>query len=109
MAETTRIDLPCGEWIEIKARRSWANTKRIESASVRIGADESGEHAMGVDLLEQAIASITTYVVAWSLPAPLSRATLLSEDFDGQIGDEIEIAIAKAYSAQGRDRVGKSD
>lgn len=102
-----RIDLPGEQWIEIKDRRSWADTKRVESASFRLGADASGEFAAGVDLLEEGIAKILTYVTAWSLDKPIARATLLSDDFDGALGDEIEIAIAKAYSAAERSPKGK--
>lgn len=101
----TRIDLAGGKWIEVKDRRSWADVKRVETAAVVL----DGEGGAGVDLLAEAVARITAYVTAWSLTdsGKPSRGYLEGDDFDPEIGAQIERAIETHFAQGARDRSGK--
>lgn len=99
-----RIDLPNDlGWIEVKDDLTWADEKRIENASIALTVNAAGETVGGVDLLEQAIATITTAVISWSHDEPPTRETLLSGNASRKFLTAVERAVDQHYAAAERD------
>ena len=92
-----------GGWAEIKGRRSWADSKRIDSASVSMTAPGAGsEMFMRADLLGRGIAILESAIVAWSLPIPPTRAGFESDDFDDDLGEWLIDQIDAHYASERR-------
>lgn len=93
---TTRITLPCGEWIEVAERLGIGAKKRVDTAGLR-HVDPAKPGAIEVDFSEFSLARTCAYLKDWSFkddqnrPVKVSRAAV--EALDEEIYNEIETAI----------------
>jgi hypothetical protein len=96
-----------GGWVDIRDTRSWADTKRIEGASLEMTRAGNGteEVLMRVDLLARALMVLETAIVAWSLtgedgqPLPATRSGYSSDQFDAELGEWLMERIEAHYEA----------
>lgn len=119
-----RITIPDdlgGGWIEIKDRRSWADSNRIASAGLRMreGLTQAEiEAAQPSDLMEidghgKSAIGIAVSVLKWSdglIGAHTSmRDWLDSDDLDEDLGDFLETAVEDYYASRRRSKRGSAE
>jgi hypothetical protein len=82
-AETKRLDLPSGGWIEVKAELSYGEEQQIAGAGIVQTAsdDENSKAETRVDLKHHNIVRLETWLVDWSMQKdgktlPISRSTI---------------------------------
>ena len=95
--ELVKIDLPGGDWIEVKKELTVGEEKRYRTAALRrtynVG---KGDEELQIDWGLMAFARVEAYVVNWSASQPFSRSALealASEDFEA-IDDAVQAHIA---------------
>ena len=97
--ELVKIDLPGGDWIEVKKELTVGEEKRYRTASLRrtynVG---KGDEELQIDWGSMAFARVEAYVVNWSASQPFSHSALealSSEDFEA-IDDAVQAHIASS-------------
>lgn len=118
-----RIEIPAelgGGWVDIKDKRSWADSNHIASAGLRMReglSQEDIQEAQPSDLMEidghgKAAIGIAVSVLAWSdglLGSCASvREWLDSDELDEDLGDFIEKEIEGYYAARRRSKSGST-
>jgi hypothetical protein len=112
-----RIEIPDdlgGGWVEIRAKRSWADVKRIDQQAIKLEGVEGGSGSFigKMDLLEQGIAKLESAVVRWSVtdenggPIPPDRGGFVHPDFDPEFGDWLIEQIDAYYAGRTRSKRG---
>lgn len=97
-----------GEWVDIRARRSWAARQRVDAATIGQSQVVGNELRVMPDLMARALAMLEEAVVAWSLrdasgePLPVGRGGFQHDDFDEHLGDWLVRAVEAYYDGQRR-------
>ena len=96
-------------WVDIKDARSWADSTRIDSASLQMTPASNGaEMQVRADLLARGLKVLETAVIAWSLtddagaPVPATPSGFQSDALDADLGEWLLDQIEAHYAAQRR-------
>ena len=86
--ETVRLDLPDGEWVEVKAELSWGEQQKMIGAGIGFDGDlgslQSGTGKMSLQWVEFQVENLLLWIVDWSAtdaqgkPVPVSKQALLN-------------------------------
>lgn len=89
------------DWVDIKARRSFADGMRIDGALAAVSSDTT-------KLLEYTLTLFATSIRAWTLkdeagePIPTDRSGFLNDDFEDDVGDWLADQIRKYHESRKR-------
>ena len=68
--DTVRLDLPGGEWVEVKAELSWGEQQQMISAGIGFEGDvremQSGGGKMAIHWVEFQVENLLVWIVDWS-------------------------------------------
>ena len=96
-ADTDRLSLSDGDWVEVKRSLSHGEERRLQSSMLRAVSSEKGDNTVEIDWAKHSLLRLETYLTDWSFrgeddkPVPLSRKAI--ENLDGATGQEIEAAL----------------
>lgn len=94
-AETVKLDLSEGDWVEVKGRLTYGERQRLAASSFRTG--HLGSDAVDLDFEAYALTKLETWLVDWSFTdakgkhVSVSRAAI--RNLDPETADEITEAL----------------
>jgi hypothetical protein len=93
-ANTVRLELSDGDWIEVKERLTYGERSKLSAASFRSG--HLGTDTVELDFEAYAVEKLATWLVDWSFTragksVPVSKAAIRA--LDPETADEIETAL----------------
>jgi hypothetical protein len=104
--ETTRLGLPDGHWIEVKAQLSYREQSQLNArmyGRVTQEALAAGGEGLGVDLESMAIEFLAIWLVDWSFRDEHDKPVALSRDAIGALdpdwADKVQAAIGQHVQA----------
>lgn len=104
-ADTTKIDLKNGHWIEVKNELGKGEQTRYRSAGLgRMSQRAGNQNEVDVDWAAMAMARVVTYLVDWSAVDSRGKSIAVSrsavESLDPESFDEIDEAIKQHMEAR---------
>jgi hypothetical protein len=113
VAETTRLDLSDGDWIEVKNELSYGEQQRISSAALNkvSGMIEGEDQAISVDLERYNVLRLETWLVDWSFCGSNGKQVPISRDaiaaLDQNTAAEVNAALEKHITETEQKKAGK--
>lgn len=107
--ETERLDLPCGEWIEIYTHLTAGESRRLKNAGLKYSIKQSGEESKqqaeaSIDIVEMDFMKVLTRIARWSLKSPDGYALQINrENLDASVDEELfdeMLAAIDAFSTE---------
>jgi hypothetical protein len=105
-ADTVRLDLPDGEWIEVKAELSVSEEKRLTGAALQVNLRSVNDPAADIPFNYErfSLLKLYTWLVDWSLKDAQGKAVPLTLDtlgaLRGRCAGWIEAALDAHIAAQ---------
>lgn len=98
---TVKLDLPGGEWIEVKRELSYGDEQALAASMMGdIRTIEKSKNAsLGVDMRRYQLKRFTTWITAWSARGPNGKAIEVNEAAVANLRSEIAAAIDAALDA----------
>lgn len=103
--ETTRLDLTDGDWIEVKARLSYGEQQKLNTAALtRLSTSDGKDTGIELDMARYGIERLLCWIVDWSFTDIRGKSVSVNAssvaNLDTDTVAEIEAALGQHIEAQ---------
>lgn len=96
---TERLTFDDGNWVELKARLTIAERKKLQTAAMRLGPkdedDDQAKPRLSYQLEQVEMAGLYLGIVAWSLPDPVTPENIAL--LDEETGQAIKVRLDELW------------
>ena len=98
-AETRRLDLSGGDWIEVRDRLPFGSGERLRAGSLKSMSGGAGETKFDMDLSTYNLDRMVAYIVGWSARRPDGSPAKAERDSFAALTEETAQEIRNALDA----------